>query len=285
MEYKTLKNGFKLPSLGLGTWLMGGAMEADYLNDAKDIEAIQKALELGYTHIDTAEGYAEGHCEELVGEAIKGFDRSKLIIATKVTKTNLKPDDLRRSLDNSMKRLGVDYVDLYMIHSPSTEIPLSETMPIFDEFIEQRLIKNIGVSNFTVEKLEEAIKYTKNPIVSNQIEYSLMTREEGKYGGNHSMESKTVPFCQKNDIFVVAERPIERGLVTEPHPLLDELSKKYDKTKAQIAINWLLSKDNVVTIPKASNPSHLEENLGGIGWSMEDEDVRRLDFAKFPRAF
>jgi diketogulonate reductase-like aldo/keto reductase len=256
---------------------MGGAMEPDYTNDDKDIEAIQTALELGYRHIDTAEGYADGHCEELVGEAIKGFNRNELIIATKVTKTNLKPDDLRRSLDNSLKRLGLDYVDLYMIHSPSQEIPLSETMPVFDEFVEQGLIRNIGVSNFTVEKLEEAMKYVKNPIVSNQIEYSLMTREEGRYGGNHSMESKTVPFCQENDILVVAERPIERGLVNEPNPLLDELAEKYSKTKAQIAINWLISKDNVVTIPKSTNREHLIENLGSIGWKMSQEDVERLD--------
>jgi diketogulonate reductase-like aldo/keto reductase len=277
MEYKTLKNGFKLPTIGLGTWLIGGAMEADYTNDKRDIEAIQTALELGYRHIDTAEGYAEGHCEELVGEAIKGFNRDELIIATKVTKTNLKPDDLRRSLDNSLKRLGLDYVDLYMIHSPSQDIPLSETMPVFDQLKEEGLIKNIGVSNFTVEKLEEAIKYTKNPIVSNQIEYNLLTREEGRYGGNHSMESKTIPFCQENDILVVAERPIERGLVNEPNPLLDELAEKYSKTKAQIAINWLISKDNVVTIPKSTNREHLIENLGSIGWKMSQEDVERLD--------
>jgi diketogulonate reductase-like aldo/keto reductase len=277
MEYKTLKNGFKLPTIGLGTWLIGGAMEADYTNDKRDIEAIQTALELGYRHIDTAEGYAEGHCEELVGEAIKGFNRDELIIATKVTKTNLKPDDLRRSLDNSLKRLGLDYVDLYMIHSPSQDIPLSETMPVFDQLKEEGLIKNIGVSNFTVEKLEEAIKYTKNPIVSNQIEYNLLTREEGRYGGNHSMESKTIPFCQENDILVVAERPIERGLVNEPNPLLDELSEKYGKTKVQIAINWLISKDNVVTIPKSTNREHLIENLGSIGWEMEKDDIYKLD--------
>jgi diketogulonate reductase-like aldo/keto reductase len=121
------------------------------------------------------------------------------------------------------------------------------------------------------------MKYVKNPIVSNQIEYSLMTREEGRYGGNHSMESKTVPFCQENDILVVAERPIERGLVNEPNPLLDELAEKYSKTKAQIAINWLISKDNVVTIPKSTNREHLIENLGSIGWKMSQEDVERLD--------
>jgi diketogulonate reductase-like aldo/keto reductase len=281
MQSKTLKNGFSLPVVGLGTWTMGGRMEPDYTNDKQDIEAIQKALELGYRHIDTAEGYADGHCEELVGEAIKGFNRDELIIATKVTNTHLKPDDLRRSLDNSLKRLGLDYVDLYMIHSPSDEMDLSVTMPVFDQIKEQGLIKNIGVSNFTVELLKEAMKYTSNLIVSNQIEYSLLTREEGKYGGNHSMESKTVPFCQKNDIFVVAERPIERGLVTEPHQLLDELSEKYDKSKVQIAINWLISKDNVVTIPKSSNREHLVENLDSIGWKMSDEDIKRLDGIQF----
>lgn len=279
---KKLRNGFELPVIGLGTWLMGGGLEADYSRDKEEIRAIKTALELGYTHIDTAEGYAVGHTEELVGKAIKGFDRSKLFIATKVTKTNLKPDDLKKSLRLSLKRLQTDYVDLYMPHSPSKEIPLSETMPVFDKFVKEGLIRNIGVSNFTAKLLDEAMKYTKSPIVANQIEFSLMTREQGKYGGNHSMETKTLPFCQKNDVFVVAERPIERGLVTKPHKIMDRLAKKYGKTKAQIALNWLISKNNVVAIPKASKKSHLTENLGAIGWKMEENDYQILDRSEFP---
>jgi len=284
MEYKNLIDNVQIPVLGLGTWLMGGRMEPDYSDDENCIQAIKKAIELGYTHIDTAEMYANGHTEELIGKAIKDLDRKKLFITTKVRNTKLKYDDVIQSAKESLGRLQTEYIDLFLIHSPSSEIPIEETMKAFDYLVEQKLVRFIGVSNFQVEQLIEAQKYTKNKIVANQIEYSLLTRNDGKYGGNKDMESKTIPYCQENDIIVMAERPIERGLLLEGHPLLDELEKKYNKTKAQIAINWLISKKNIITIPKSANVDRLKENIESIGWKMDEDDIKRLDKIKLDQS-
>lgn len=286
IENKKLNNGFSLPELGLGTWEMGGGREVDNSKDKETIEVIQKAISMGYVHIDTAESYGLGHCEELVGLAIKDFSRKDLIIATKVASPNLAYDNLLKSAYNSLKRLGVDYIDLYYIHAPNISIPLEETMKAMDRLVNDKIVKNIAVSNFTLDLLKEAQKYSSNKIVANQIEYSLLTRNKGRYGGrsndnedieyNINMESETLPYCQNNDILVVAERPLERGILLEPTELMTTLSKKYNKTYAQIAINWLISQDNVVTIPKSSNLKHLEENLGAVGWNLENEDIELL---------
>ena len=276
MNSKTLKTGFSLPELGLGTWKIGGEREPDYSKDAEAIKAIQGAVEMGYAHIDTAEMYGVGHAEEVIGEAIKNMPRNDLIVATKAFATNLSYEDAKASARKSLARLGLDYVDLYYIHTPNPEIPLSETMQAFDELVEEGLVKNIGVSNFTKELLQEAQSYTKNKIVANQIEYNLVTREQSHYGGCSKMQSEIVPYCQENDILVVAYRPLDRGIVLKQNSLMDELAIKYKKSYAQIAINWLLSQKNIVTIPKSTDTIHLQENLGATGWYMDPADVERL---------
>lgn len=273
---KKLKNGFELSELGLGTWKIGGGQEADKSCDTESIEAVKKAITMGYIHIDTAEIYGLNYCEVLIGQAIKNFPRKDLIIATKATNTHLRYNDLLKANQNSLQRLGIDYIDLYYIHAPNPEIPLKETMKAMDKLVNDKLVRNIAVSNFTVDLLKEAQEYSENKIVANQIEYSLLTRNKGKYAKNIDMESKTLPYCQKNDIFVVAERPLERGILLEPNELMDKISKKYNKSYAQIAINWLTSQKNVVTIPKSDNIQHLEENLGGVGWKMDEEDIELL---------
>lgn len=280
MEYKVIGN-VKIPALGLGTWLMGGGHEADYSEDQEAIQAIKSAIDLGYDHIDTAEYYGNGHCEELVGEAIKDINRQRLFITSKVWTTNLKYRDVISAAKRSLKRLGTDYIDLYLIHSPSETIPISETMKAFDYLVDNKLIKHIGVSNFKVSQLIEAQKHTQHKISVNQIEYSLLTRNKGKYSGNINMESETIPYCQENNIIVVAERPVERGMILKSHPLLNRLEKKYAKTKAQIAMNWLISKKNIVTIPKSTSVNHLKENLGSMGWQMDESDIKCLDEIKF----
>lgn len=281
MEYKTLIDDMKIPVLGLGTWLIGGALEADYSQDIKAINAIKKALELGYNHLDTAEMYGNGHCEELIGEAIKGNERSSLFITSKVRETKLKYKDVIKSANESLNRLQTNYIDLFLIHSPSYTIPIEETMAAFDYLMDKKMIRNIGVSNFQVHQLVEAQRHSNYKIVANQIEYSLLTRNIGKYSGNKDMESKTIPYCQENDIIIMAERPIERGIILQNHSQLDKLESKYNKTKAQIAINWLVSKKNIITIPKSVNENHLKENLGALGWNLDIEDIKMLDKIKF----
>ena len=280
MEYKVIGD-VKIPVLGLGTWLIGGDTSPDYSKDEHAVKAIKKAIELGYSHLDTAEMYGNGHCEELIGEAIREIERSTLFITSKVRDSKLKYKDVITSANESLNRLQTNYIDMFLIHSPSNTIPIEETMAAFDHLMDKGMVRNIGVSNFQVHQLVEAQKHSKYKIVANQIEFSLLTRNIGKYSGNRDMESKTIPYCQENDIIIMAERPIERGLILKDHPQLDKLESKYNKTKAQIAINWLVSKKNIITIPKSVDEDHLKENLGALRWNLDFEDFKMLDEIKF----
>jgi diketogulonate reductase-like aldo/keto reductase len=268
---KTLNNGFSMPVFGLGTWQMGGRQERNPDNDdSADIKAIKMAIDNGITHIDTAEMYANGYSETLLGQVITGYNRKNLFIASKVYPDNLNYQDLINSAKNSLKRLNTPFLDLYMLHNPNPEIPIQETMKAMDFLIDQGLIRNIGISNFTKERMAEAQKFTKNKIVVNQVHYNLQYREPEKTG--------LLEYCQKNDVMLVAWRPIQKGLLLEEkNELVDEMCQKYNKTPAQIAINWLISQKNVVTLSKMGNPDHLMENLGALDWEMSPGDVKKLD--------
>lgn len=259
-----------MPVFGLGTWLMGGTKIRNTLNDdKKDIETIQNAVSMGITHIDTAENYAEGHTETLVGQALKGYDRKKLFIVTKVDTDHLGYDDVLRACENSLKRLQMTHVDLYLIHQPSGTIPLAETMSAMDKLVQEGLARHIGVSNFTTERLRQAQSLTQNKLVVNQVYYNLVAREPEKEG--------LLQYCQENDVFLEAYRPLEKGmLLAQPPAIFQKLATKYGKSPAQIALNWLISQNNVITISKTSTIEHLRENLGAVGWQMEQEDIEYL---------
>lgn len=269
MEYKTFPSGIKIPVVGIGTWEMG----EDISEDDKNIEAIKESIRLGMAHIDTAESYAAGHAEELVGRAIKSFDRKNLFITTKVHPEHLRFNQVLKAAKASLKRLDTDYIDLYLIHWPNPEISLKETMSALGLLVDDGFVKHIGVSNFSVKLLEEAQSHSKNKIVANQVEYNLLNREP---------EKELLSFYQEKNIMLTAYQPLARGKLAKPgFVLLDELAKKYSKTQAQISLNWLISKPNVVAIPKSSNLKHLKENLGAIGWKMEKKDIERLDSYEF----
>jgi len=260
---KKLDSGLEFPVLGLGTWQMGHG------DDERDVAAIRAAIERGITHIDTAEGYASGHAEELVARAIEGVDRSQLFLVSKVAPAHLRRDDLLRSAEASLERLATDYLDLYLMHHPNPSIPLPETMAAMDELVERGKIRHVGVSNFSVERLHEAQEAAKNPVVANQLHYNLVYREPERSG--------LLDYCRENDVMLVAWRPVELGVLTRRGtPILDELAEKYGRTPAQIAINWLIAQEGVVTIVKTSSPEHLEEDLGAVGWELDPYDVERL---------
>lgn len=270
IQTKKLNNGFEIPVLGFGTWFMGGSFEREESYDeTKDIEAIKKTIELGGYRFDTAEMYAKGYSEEILGKALKEYDRSKLFITSKVSPANLEYDDTINSCKNSLSRLQMNYLDLCLIHAPNPEIPIEETMRAFDYLKEQGLIKNMGVCNFNIERLQEAQDKTKNKIVLNQVHYNLLFREPELKG--------VIEYCQTNDIFIEAWRPIQQGsLAKKGIDIVDRLCEKYNKTPAQIAINWLISQKNVITLTKASDIKHLEEDFGSVDWNMSDEDVLLL---------
>lgn len=270
MEYKQLSNGARIPVIGLGTWGIGGKFEADISHEKEEIQTIRKAIKLGFRHIDTAEIYGEGQSEKVVGLAIKKFDRKKLFIATKVWKDNLHYDDVILALENSLKRLQTDYVDLYTIHWLNPDIPLKETMEAMEHLAEKGKIKAIGASNFSVSQLKKAQKYLKTcKIVANQIEYNLVKR---------AAEKDIINFCSSNGIIVIAYRPLAMGDLAQPGiELLNSIAKKYKKTNAQIALKWVISHKNVIAISKSTNIGHLKENLGLFGWELEPQDKKKLE--------
>ncbi len=267
IETKKLKNGFELPLFGFGTWGMGGRDTLDPGNDDNaDIEAIKTAIESGIIHIDTAEFYSEGHAEELVGQAIKGFDRSKLIITTKVTPMHLHYNDLIDSARKSLKRMKTDYIDVYLIHTPNPYIDIKESMKALDFLLEKKIIRFIGLSNFNIYSFREAQSCTSNIITCNHLHYNLKHRGP--------LNDGSIKYAQDNDIMVVAWRPLQKGLFSrEETKIVKDIALKYGKTVNQVAINWIISQKNVVTISKSRNIKHLNENLGALGWKLEDTDI------------
>ena len=160
---KSLNSGFSMPVFGIGTWMMGGNHQKDpNNNDDADRQAIRNALNAGITHIDTAEMYASGHAEELVGEVIKDYSRKNIFLVSKVWHTHLRFNDVLAACKKSLERLKTDYLDLYLIHAPNPDIPIKETMKAFDRLLILGLIKNIGVSNFSVRSFQKAQDCTQN---------------------------------------------------------------------------------------------------------------------------
>jgi|CXWL01.1.fsa_nt_gi diketogulonate reductase-like aldo/keto reductase len=266
---KALESGFEMPALGYGTWTIGGTRERDPNNDDEgDIRVIRMAIDLGLTHVDTAERYAGGHAEELIGEAIRPYARESLFLTTKAHRDHLKPDDLKRACEASLKRLGVSYLDLYLAHAYNPAIPLGETVRAMDGLVDAGLVRAIGVSNFNKEHLAHALAFSNHGIACDQVHYSLITREPETDG--------LLGYCQENDVMLVAYRPVEKGRIGGDPAVMRELCEKYGKTPAQVAINWLVSQENVAAITMSRSPEHLKENLGGLGWRMTDLDIERL---------
>ena len=265
IKTKKLLCGFELPVLGQGTWGTGGRDTADPNADDEQLAAvIRHGVSLGFTRIDTAEMYAAGHSEELVGKAIAGLDRGSLFITSKVWKTHLHADDVLKAAENSLKRLKTDYMDLFLIHHVNPDIPLEDTMRGMDAVVKHGFARAIGVSNFSLQRFQKAQACSSNKLVLNQVHYNLIVRE---------CEPQLLPWCQANDVMLEAWRPL-RNLT--PCPLMDEMREKYNATAAQIALAFLLQQKNVVTITAMRSIAHMPENLAALQLSLEEEDLERL---------
>ncbi len=271
MVYKELgKTGKMIPAIGLGTWGIGGFETPDYSRDDEYVELLKKAIEMGYTHIDTAEYYGAGHTEELVGRAIKFFRREDLFIVSKVWPNHLRRDDLLRSLEATLRRLDTDYVDLYLIHWPNPEVPLEETLDAMAEGVRMGLIKHVGVSNFDRDLLEEAVHKSREPIVCDQVLYNIEDRGPERTG--------LLQYCQENGITLVAYSPLKRTkLSEEARKVLERVASKHGATIYQVMLAWLISKPAVVAIPKAGSLEHLRENLEALNLKLTEEELAELD--------
>jgi diketogulonate reductase-like aldo/keto reductase len=255
----------KVTAIGMGTWGIGGYETPDYSNDNESIEALRYGLELGINLIDTAEFYGAGHSEEIVGKAIKEYERESIFIISKVWPSHFRYKDVLKAAKNSVKRLNT-YIDLYLLHWPNPDVPLSETMRAMEELVDEGLIRYIGVSNFNLSLLQEAQSVMKRyEVVANEVKYSLRDRW---------VEKELLPYMEKERIALIAYTPLEKGRLAK-NKCLAEIGKKYNKTSAQVALNWLIWKENVIAIPKANNRKHLEENFGAMGWRLSKEDYEK----------
>lgn len=263
MDYVHLgKSGFKLSALGLGTWMLGAQRE-------REIEALRTGFDNGINLVDTAEMYGTEH---IVAQALK--DREDIFVATKVSPTHFHYDELIASCEASLRTLGVKSIDLYQLHWPNRNVPIEETMRAMEKLVEQGKIRYIGVSNFSVDELEKAQHALKrNEIVSNQVEYSLLVRD---------VEEELAAYCKKERISIIAYSPLAHGLLlnkkyTDLVNFLSEVGRRYGKTPVQVALNWLMSKENVIPIPKASSKEHVNEIVGACGWALHKHDVESIN--------
>lgn len=262
----TLPSGIAVPALGLGTWQMGEAKAR--AND--EIDSLRLGLDLGMTLIDTAEMYGEGGAELIVGKALEDR-RDEVFLVSKVYPWNASRTGTIAACEASLKRLGTDRIDLYLLHWRGDH-PLADTIAAFEELRAAGKIGAWGVSNFDVEDMEElyAIRDGANCAV-NQVLYNLSRR---------GIEYDLLPWCQARGVTVMAYSPIEQGRLIH-HPELIRIAKAYQATPAQVALAFLLEREGIVAIPKTSNLRRVRENRDAVDLDITDEDWAAID-AAFP---
>ena len=245
-----------IPKLGLGTWQNTDPEECT--------NSVKTALELGYEHIDTAQIYEN---EEEVGEGLSKAeaDREDYFLASKVWIDQLSPENVKSSTKESLEKLGVDHVDLMYIHWPSGDYSPQETLKAFKELIHGGEIKNIGVSNFTPEQLDRAMEIAPKHIIANQVEMHPLLQQE-----------ELLEKCREHNITLVAYSPLARGEVFNVEEL-NEIAEKHDVSEAQVSLAWLMEKDNVVAIPKATSEEHIKDNFESLDLELDEEDIQKID--------
>jgi diketogulonate reductase-like aldo/keto reductase len=246
-------HGAAVPAVGFGTSPMTGGMSP---------ETVNAAFTAGYRHIDTARKYGT---EPAVGEAMRasGLPRGDIFLTTKVSHENLRSDDFARSVDQSLAALGVDYVDLLLVHWPNPQIPLTETMPALARAKRQGLARHIGVANFNIALLDQAIALCPEPLAVLQAEYHP-----------YLDQSKLLAAVRERGLAYVAYCPLGRGRLFGDS-VLAEIAQRHGRSVAQIALRWLLQQ-NVASIPFSSNPQRIADNYNVFDFALSDDDMRRI---------
>lgn len=266
-----------IPVLGYGTWLIGGDHNGKNPNndDEGQINSVRFAIENGLRLIRTAHNYADGYCEELVGRAIKPYNREKLFLVSAANqKFAVDKDSIIKIAQNSLKSLKSDYFDLFIIGAIN---PATSVKSILDGLMwlkENGFTKEIGVSNYRLPELKAAHEYLKDNLVYSEMHYNLIVREPEICGA--------LEYCQNNNIALSAYRPLQLGQLSKPGiVILDGMAKKYNKTQSQIALKWLISKKGVITMMKALKPEHILNSIDLFDWEMTKEDLDKLS-GEFP---
>jgi len=255
--------GIQVPVFGQGTW----NMERDR---ALSIAALRRGLELGMTHIDTAEMYGNGEVEEIVGEAI-AERRQEVFLVSKVMPENASRRGTITACERSLRRLRADYLDCYLLHWPSRH-PLGDTIEAFEQLVRDAKIKSWGVSNFNEGAAEDAVRIAgPNRVACNQVPYHLEDRK---------IEQFVLPTCARHHIAIVGYSPFGQGRFRS-HRVLEEIARVRGATPRQVALRFLVHDPNVFAIPKAATLRHVEENAGAGNLHLTEDDIRRIDEA-FP---
>ena len=246
---------------------VGGELSADSTRDAEQIEALRIGIDLGMTLIDTAEVYGNGHSEELVGHAVRGI-RDKVFIATKFSPENNGYENVLRAAERSLRRLRTDFIDLYQVHWPNPSVPVDETMQALAKLVEAGKVRHVGLSNFSVAEMRDAKSAVPElNVAANQVEYNLFDR---------FIERMILPYCRAERMTVIGYSPLDKGRVAAGDQLLREIGLRYGKTPAQVVLNWLVRRPEVIVIPKATNPVHVRDNAAAADFVMSDEDARLI---------
>ena len=248
---KTLPSGDEMPAVGLGTY----GMDTD-----QTTESVRAALEAGYTHIDTAEGYQN---EAAIGDVLSEYDRDEVFLTSKVLPKNLNYESVIRSCETSLDRLGTEYLDLYLIHWPNPAISLRETLQSMAHLHDRGLVRNIGVSNFSAYQLSCAQHITDAPIAVNQVEFHPWFQRPD-----------LVDYCQESETIIEGAAALARAEVFEDE-VVTELASKYNKSPAQVVLRWALDRD-VVVLPRSTSAAHIQNNID-TDWSLEEADRERLN--------
>lgn len=264
---KTIRfpDGTAVPALGQGTWMMA----EDHSRRAQEIAALRQGLSLGLTLIDTAEMYADGESERLVGEAIAGV-RDEVFLVSKAYPQNASRDRLPRACEASLDRLGTDRLDLYLLHWRGN-VPLDETVEAMERLVAAGKILRWGVSNLDTGDMEELVARGGDGCQTDQILYNLTRR-----GPEHDL----IPWLARRHMPVMAYSPVEQGRLIA-HRGLADLARTRDATPGQLALAWLLARDGILPIPKAGSVPHVRENRAALDLTLSQDELRHLD-ALFP---
>jgi diketogulonate reductase-like aldo/keto reductase len=262
MKRVTLPSGENVAALGQGTWRFG----EDPGRRKAEIDSIRQGIELGMTLIDTAEMYGEGRAETRVGEAIQG-QRDKVFIVTKVYPHNASRRAMPASCDNSLRRLGTDVIDLYLLHWPGA-VPLAETVETFEALQRAGKIRHWGVSNVDLDLANELRNIPGGAAAqANQVLYNL---------GERGIEWNLLPWLRGHRVPVMAYSPFDEGRLLRKRALV-EFAKRHAMTPAQVALAWLMAQDGVIAIPKTGSRERVEENAAALEHPLTKSQLQELD--------
>lgn len=265
MRTVTLPGGESVPALGLGTWHMGERGS----DRAAEADALRLGIDLGMTLIDTAEMYASGGSEEVVGDAIAGR-RDGLFIVSKVLPFNADADGTVEACEKSLRRMGIETIDLFLLHWPGSH-PLEETVGAFDRLQRDGKIRYWGVSNFDADEMAEVDAVGGGACATDQILYNLDRR---------GPEYDLIPWCEGRGMPVMAYSPLEQGRLAG-HRALKPIAEKHGVSDLTVALAWVLRRDGVIAIPKAARAEHVRENAAALDLGLDAADLAALDSA-FP---